>query len=109
MVRHDRPTSFVSAQVSVYPLRRRSISDTLEGVLRAFRTRRVGVSPGSMSTVITGEEADVFDAVRSGFQAACAEGDVVMVITLSNSCPTGQRRCRRPRRTPAPGSACTGP
>lgn len=80
--------SAVSAQVSVYPLRRLSIGEPLEAVVSALRSGAVDVNPGPMSTIIIGTEGEVFGALEAGFRAACAGGDAVMVVTISNACPT---------------------
>ena len=77
----------MAAQVSIYPLRQTSISDAISEALAAFRSIGVEVRPGAMSTVIAGNEGAVFAALREGYRAARAQGDVVMVATLSNACP----------------------
>ncbi len=79
--------STISAQISIYPLRRRSIGRTIDNALHAFRTYDIDVNTGSMSTEIIGEETEVFSALRASFRAACAGGDTVMVMTVSNACP----------------------
>jgi uncharacterized protein YqgV (UPF0045/DUF77 family) len=77
----------ISAEISIYPLRRRSIGKVIEGALNALRSYDVEVNTGSMSTDIVGEEIEVFSALRAGFLAARAAGDAVMVMTVSNACP----------------------
>jgi len=79
--------STVSAQVSVYPLRRLAIGEPLDAVVSALRSHCVDVNPGPMSTVIAGEEHEVFGALAAGFRTATAQGDAVMVVTISNACP----------------------
>jgi uncharacterized protein YqgV (UPF0045/DUF77 family) len=78
----------MAAQVSIYPLRQTSISDAISEALSAFRGSDVEVHPGAMSTMIAGTEDAVFAALREGYRAARVQGDVVMVVTLSNACPT---------------------
>jgi uncharacterized protein YqgV (UPF0045/DUF77 family) len=77
----------ISAQISIYPLRRRSIGKAIDCALNALSTYEVEVNTGSMSTEIVGEEIEVFSALRAGFLAACAIGDAAMVMTVSNACP----------------------
>ena len=79
--------STISAQISIYPLRRRSIGKIIDNGLDALRTYDVDVTTGSMITVIIGEEIEVFSALRAGFLAVRAAGDAVMVMTVSNACP----------------------
>lgn len=57
------------------------------GVARNGYNNDVEVHPGAMSTVIAGSEDAVFAALREGYRAATARGDVVVVATLSNACP----------------------
>lgn len=78
----------MAAQVSIYPLRQTSVSGAISGALAAFQASDVEVRPGAMSTVIAGSEDAVFAALREGYRAATAQGDVVVVATLSNACPT---------------------
>lgn len=40
-----------------------------------------------MSTLIAGDEAAVWEALRAAFAAAAANGETVMVVTVSNACP----------------------
>jgi uncharacterized protein YqgV (UPF0045/DUF77 family) len=77
----------MAVQVSVYPLRQTSISDAISKALVAFRASSVDVHPGAMSTVIIGSEDAVFTALREGYCAAAAQGEMVMIATLSNACP----------------------
>jgi hypothetical protein len=41
-----------------------------------------------MSTLATGEADMVFAVPRDAFARVAETGDVVMVVTLSNACPT---------------------
>jgi uncharacterized protein YqgV (UPF0045/DUF77 family) len=77
----------ISAQISIYPLRRRSIGEPIERAVHAFRTHAVELTTGPMSTVVVGEETEVFSALSVGFRAACDGGDAVMVACVSNACP----------------------
>lgn len=77
----------VSAQVSVYPLRRRSIGPIIREAVRCFEEGGLNVRVGEMSTLIWGEEQVLFDAVQEAFDRASQHGDVVMNVTFSNACP----------------------
>ncbi len=78
----------ISAQVSLYPLRQPSIGPIIREAVRTFRERGLSVRVGAMSTLMWGEEQDVFAALQEAFHRAAEEGDTVMVVTLSNACPT---------------------
>lgn len=77
----------IAAQVSLYPLRQESLSPAIEEALRIFREHGLEVQPGSMSTVITGDDQDIFSALREAFAHVAEQGHVVMTVTFSNACP----------------------
>ncbi len=41
-----------------------------------------------MSTVLVGDDDVVFDALKDILRAASRHGEAVLVVTLSNACPT---------------------
>lgn len=82
----------ISAQVSLYPLRQEQISPWIDEALEEFRRRKLEVEPGTMSTVVVGEEELVFSALREAFLKASGRGEVVMTITLSNACPRAVKK-----------------
>ncbi|MBM4431484.1 MAG: hypothetical protein FJ026_14240 [Chloroflexi bacterium] len=77
----------VSAQVSPYPLGQSDLSPAIQAVWKAFANHKLVYQSGSMSTVLEGEAATVFAALRDAFQAAAEYGGTVMAITVSNACP----------------------
>lgn len=77
----------ISAQVSLYPLGQDDLSPAIGEALNIFRRHGLNVTPGSMSTVISGDDAAVFSAVLEAFQRVTKESRVVMVTTFSNACP----------------------
>lgn len=40
-----------------------------------------------MRTLVTGTTAELFPALRAAFEEASENGDLVMVVTVSNACP----------------------
>jgi uncharacterized protein YqgV (UPF0045/DUF77 family) len=40
-----------------------------------------------MSTVVSGDYDRMFDALKQAFQVTAEQGEIVMVVTLSNACP----------------------
>jgi uncharacterized protein YqgV (UPF0045/DUF77 family) len=77
----------IAAQVSIYPLRQPALSPAIEAALGIFQAFGLEVDPGPMSTVIAGEDQAVFAALREAFARVTEEGEVVMVVTISNACP----------------------
>jgi uncharacterized protein YqgV (UPF0045/DUF77 family) len=77
----------LTAQVSLYPLRQPHLAPAIDKALDVFHCHGLAVAPGTMSSLITGEDETVFAALKEAFQAVSQQGDVVMVVTLSNACP----------------------
>ena len=79
--------SGIAAQVSLYPLRQASLSSAIDQALQIFREHGLSVEPGAMSTLITGDDAALFAALQEAFRRVAEQGQVVMLVTLSNACP----------------------
>ena len=77
----------ISVQVSLYPLRQPKLSLSIDRALATFREHGLEVLPGPMSTVVTGDDQAVFDALRAAFLEVAEDNEVVMVVTFSNACP----------------------
>ena len=77
----------VTAQVSLYPLRGASLSPIINEVLRIFDNYGLEIYPGSMSTLISGDNERLWAALHNAFSAAAGQGSVVMTVTVSNACP----------------------
>ncbi|MFO8079339.1 MAG: YkoF family thiamine/hydroxymethylpyrimidine-binding protein [Armatimonadota bacterium] len=77
----------ISAQVSLYPLRTEHLGPAIDAFARVLREAGLHVEPGAMSTLVVGEADALFAALQQGFEAASAEADVVMQVTVSNACP----------------------
>lgn len=77
----------VSAQISLYPLRQDRLSPPIREMQEALAAAGLDVTPGPMSTMVVGDGAAVFDALKESFMRAAATGHVVMTATVSNACP----------------------
>jgi uncharacterized protein YqgV (UPF0045/DUF77 family) len=77
----------VSAQISLYPLRQDRLSPAIREMQDVLAAAGLAVAPGPMSTLVTGDGAAVFDALKASFLRAAATGHVVMTATVSNACP----------------------
>lgn len=80
----------ISAQVSLYPLGQENLSLFIDEVLHIFQEHSLAVNPGSMSTLISGDDETLFAALQAAFQRAASQGRVVMVVTFSNACPVSE-------------------
>jgi uncharacterized protein YqgV (UPF0045/DUF77 family) len=77
----------ISAEVSLYTLRQPKLSPVIGEALCIFRAHGLEVKPGIMSTLITGDDDAVFDSLKKAFGQAAGQGQVVMHVSVSNSCP----------------------
>ena len=77
----------VTAQVSIYPLRAASLSPIINKALLVFNKFGLEVHPGSMSTLISGDNEILWNALSKAFSTAAVQGEVVMTLTVSNACP----------------------
>jgi len=78
---------FLAAQVSIYPLHQASLAPVIDKALGIFEQHGLEITPGSMSSVVSGDDEDLFAAIKEAFQQTTEQGEVVMIITLSNACP----------------------
>ena len=78
----------ISAQVSLYPLRHEYLNSVIDAAISLWCQRKLTVVPGAMSTLIAGEEAEVWAALRAAFAHAAQQCETIMVVTVSNACPS---------------------
>jgi uncharacterized protein YqgV (UPF0045/DUF77 family) len=76
----------LTAQISVYPLRQTRLSPAIDETVRLCQSHGLTVRPGPMSTLVAGDDDELFTALKAALRNAAAQGDVVMVVTLSNAC-----------------------
>jgi uncharacterized protein YqgV (UPF0045/DUF77 family) len=76
-----------SAQLSIYPLRQDRLGPAIEAARTALAAHGLAPQVGPMSTMVVGEDAQVFAALREAFAKAAARGEVVLTVTVSNACP----------------------
>jgi len=77
----------ISAQVSVYPLRQPRLSPAIDDTMRICSAYGLEVRPGAMSTLLIGDDEEVFTALKEAMRSAASRGDVVLAVTFSNACP----------------------
>jgi len=81
----------ITAQVSLYPLPHRVIAPEIGEALGVFQECAMEVEVDTASSILVGDDATIFAALRRAFCSAAEHGQVVMVITLSNTCPAPTR------------------
>lgn len=77
----------ITAQLSLYPLGESDLSPAIDAALAELDRHGVERQTGAMSTVVWGDDEQIFPALRDAFRGAAARGQAVMVITVSNACP----------------------
>jgi uncharacterized protein YqgV (UPF0045/DUF77 family) len=77
----------ISAQLSVYPLRQTELTPGISTALDAISDYGVEKEIGVMSTMLWGEDEEVFKALLGAFRNASSVGKTTMVITVSNASP----------------------
>jgi uncharacterized protein YqgV (UPF0045/DUF77 family) len=77
----------VSAQISLYPLRQEQLSPAIREMQDALAAAGLYVTPGPMSTLVTGDSEVMFHILQTAFERAAAACHVVLVATISNACP----------------------
>jgi uncharacterized protein YqgV (UPF0045/DUF77 family) len=78
----------VGCQFSVYPLRQDDIDTPVQDVIRAASATGVSVRVGNLSTLMWGNEDEVFSALRAAFRAAQRHGSAVLTATFAAGMPT---------------------
>jgi len=75
----------LSTQISLYPLRQDQLSLAIRDLREALEAGGLQVTPGPMSTLVTGEGGALFDALKAAYLLAAAAGDDVMSAAVSNA------------------------
>ena len=77
----------ISCQFALYPLGVQDLSPAIAACLEEMRAMGLELEVGPMSTQVTGDSGLVFEGLKRAFDAAAADGRVVMTVTVSNACP----------------------
>lgn len=75
----------VTCQFAIYPLGVEHLGPQLQAALAAIRKHRPEPEVGAMSSTVSGELETVMLALGDAFLAA-ADGDCVLVASVSNAC-----------------------
>ena len=77
------------AEISPYPLRTNDPSDAIQSFLGERRAADLLVRQGSMSSMVAGNVDAVFKTVGAAFKTVAEDGQVVLMMKVSNACPSG--------------------
>ena len=78
----------VQAEISIYPLRTKSLSKPVEAFCRILRDHGLEIKTTAMSTFIRCESRDLFKACDKAFEQLAKKYEVVMNMKISNACPS---------------------
>lgn len=81
---------FLSAQMSIYPLRQEHLSPAIDKAADILKEHELEVNSGLMSSMVSGDDDALFAAIKDIFRQGSEQGDMVMVVTFSNACPISQ-------------------
>lgn len=76
----------IQATVAVYPLGEEGFR-AVDRAIEALAASGIEYEVRAMQTELCGETGPIFDAIRAAYDAAAAEGGVVMTVAISNACP----------------------
>lgn len=79
--------SIVGCQFSAYPLRQMDVDTPVQGVIKAA-AEHCSVRVGNLSTLLWGDEDEVFAGLRAAFRAAQTYGPAVVTATLAAGMPS---------------------
>jgi len=77
----------VQVQISIYPLKTKSLSEPIEEFCKILKDRGLKVETQSMGSLIIGESDAIFKSVREAFEQIAEMYDVAMDFKISNACP----------------------
>ena len=78
----------VQAEISLYPLQTQEIGKAIDGFVGGLECAGLTVRKGSMSTTVSGDVDAVFAAAGKAFRTVADNGQVVLVLKVSNACPS---------------------
>ena len=77
----------VELEVSLYPLTEETLAHPVQDFADLLEQHGCKVQHTPMSSLVTGESAAVFEALRLGYEQTAGKGACVMVVKACNACP----------------------
>jgi len=82
----------IQAQISIYPLRTKSLSEPIGEFCRILKDKGLKVQIRTMDSLVIGESDAIFKSVREAFEQIAEKYDVAMDFKISNACPKEAKR-----------------
>jgi len=76
----------IGAQVSIYPLKEMTLTDTLNIFWEELNKRNIKYEINSFATILWAEEDELFKLLNDTYKLLSSK-KFVMVVTISNVCP----------------------
>jgi uncharacterized protein YqgV (UPF0045/DUF77 family) len=77
----------VQVQISIYPLKSKSLSEPIGEFCRVLKGRGLKVETRTMDSLVIGESDIIFKALQEAFGQITKKYNVVMDFKVSNACP----------------------
>jgi uncharacterized protein YqgV (UPF0045/DUF77 family) len=77
----------ITAEFSLYPLKTADVTPAIVEFIDCVREAGLQVQPGPISTLVTGEIAEVFPALQRAYELSCRQGAAVLVVKTANVGP----------------------
>ncbi|MBN1377919.1 MAG: thiamine-binding protein [Gammaproteobacteria bacterium] len=78
----------IQVEVSVYPLETDALRETIDTFINRVSQHGLNVNKGAMSTILSGDDSVMFTALNAAFVQIANDNKVVMVLKISNACPS---------------------
>jgi len=82
----------IRAQVSIYPLKTKSLSAPIDEFCRILEGNGLEVKVQKMDSAVTGESEKVFASLKQAFEKLAEKYNIVMDFKVSNTCPEETRK-----------------
>ena len=80
-------TMYLEVDVSLYPLAEEYLQHPVHDFVELLEKHGCEVENGPMSSIVKGESAQVFEALRIGYEQAALKSGCVLIIKVVNVCP----------------------
>ena len=85
----------VQAQISIYPLKTKSLSEPIEEFCRILKNKGLKVQTRTMDSFVVGGSDAIFESVREAFEQIAKKYDVAMDFKISNACPKEAKKSKK--------------
>jgi uncharacterized protein YqgV (UPF0045/DUF77 family) len=82
----------VQAQISIYPLKTKSLSEPIDEFCRILKGRGLKVKTQTMGSLVLGESDIIFKSVQEAFEQLTQRYQIVMSMKISNACPLDESK-----------------